>query len=195
MDNTISRIVIVDDNESERKVLRGLLEDSGFEVVAEGANGAQAIEICKETTPDLVIMDVSMPVKDGITAAGEINRLCHTAVILLTACDDDETIKRAVDAGVMGYLAKPVRHEELLASVKLAISRFGEAEHIKKENRDLKNTLQARKIVERAKGLLMEKEGLSEAEAFSRIRKISMDRRQSMAAIAEIIIHALEEKR
>lgn len=195
MDNAIRRIVIVDDNESERKVLKGLLEDGGFSVVAEGANGAEAVEICKAKSPDLVIMDVSMPVKDGIEAAGEINRFCHTAVILLTACDDDETIKKAVDAGVMGYLAKPVRHEELMASVKLAISRFEEAELIKKENRDLKNTLQARKIVERAKGLLMEKEGLSEAEAFSRIRKISMDRRQSMAAIAEIIIHALEEKR
>ncbi|MBI5887562.1 MAG: response regulator [Deltaproteobacteria bacterium] len=189
------KIAIIDDNASERTVLKGLAEDSGFTVVAEGANGQEAVDICRLKSPGLVIMDVKMPVKDGIEAAAEISRLCPTPVVLLTASDDEDTITRAVEAGVMGYLVKPVRQEDITPAIKLAMSRFLEFEMLKRENRDLKNTLQARKAIEKAKGLLMEKEGLSEAAAFARIRKISMDRRQSMTDIAEIIITALEDKK
>ncbi len=191
----MKKIAIIDDDASERAVLKGLVAECGFTVVAEGVNGMEAVEICRTKSPDLVIMDVKMPVKDGIEAVAEINRLCPTPVVLLTASDDNETITRAVEAGVMGYLLKPVRQEEIAPAAALAISRFIEFEMLKKENRDLKNTLQARKAIEKAKGLLMEKEGLSEAAAFSRIRKISMDRRQSMTDIAGIIITALEEKK
>ena len=197
------KIAIIDDNASERTVLKGLVEDSGFAVVAEGINGQEAVDICRLKSPDLVIMDVKMPVKDGvkggikggIEAAAEISRLCPTPVVLLTASDDEDTINRAVEAGVMGYLIKPVRQEDITPAIKLAMSRFLEFEILKRENRDLKNSLQARKAIEKAKGLLMEKEGLSEAAAFARIRKISMDRRQSMTDIAEIIITALEDKK
>lgn len=189
------KIAVVDDNPSERLVLKGFLEDAGLTLVAEGTDGTQALEICRLTSPDLLIMDVKMPGKDGIEAAEEIARCCPTPIVLLTGCDDEETIKRAAEAGVMGYLMKPVRAEEIAPSVELAISRFSEFTALRKENEDLKNTLQARKLIEKAKGLLMEREGLSEAESFTRIRKISMDKRKPMAEVAEVIIMAFDKGR
>lgn len=189
------RIAIVDDNPMERLVLKGFLEDAGFTLVAEGVSGTEALGICRLNSPDLLIMDVKMPGKDGIEAAEEISRCCPTPIVLLTGCDDEETIKRAAEAGVMGYLMKPVRGEEIAPSVELAISRFSEFTALRKENEDLKNTLQARKLIEKAKGLLMEREGLSETESFTRIRKISMDKRKSMAEVAEVIIMAFDKGR
>ncbi len=187
-------IAIIDDDVSGRTVLKGLIEESGFHVVAEGGNGAEAIGICRDRSPDLIIMDVKMPVKDGIEAAAEINRLYQTPVVILTARDDEDTVKRAASAGVMGYLVKPVRLEELIPAIELAMSRSLEFKTLRKENEDLKKTLRARKVIEKAKGLLMEKEKISEEEAFSRIRKISMDKRKTMAEIAEVIILALEKE-
>lgn len=187
-------IAIIDDDVSGRTILKGLVEESGFHVVAEGGNGAEAIGICRDRSPDLIIMDVKMPVKDGIEAAAEINRLYQTPVVILTARDDEDTVKRAASAGVMGYLVKPVRIEELIPAIELAISRSLEFKTLRKENEDLKKTLRARKVIEKAKGLLMEKEKISEEEAFSRIRKISMDKRKTMAEIAEVIILALEKE-
>lgn len=189
------RIAIVDDNPTERLVLKGFIEDAGFTLVAEGASGTEALGICRLKSPDLLIMDVKMPGKDGIEAAEEIGRCCPTPIVLLTGCDDDETIKRAAEAGVMAYLVKPVRAEEIAPSVELAISRFSEFTALRKENEDLKNTLQARKLIEKAKGLLMEREGISETESFARIRKISMDKRKSMAEVAEVIIMAFDKGR
>ncbi len=139
-------------------------------------------------------MDYKMPVKDGIEAAVEIGKTCPTAVVLLTAYDDEKTIRTAAEAGVMAYLVKPVRPEELLPAVEVAISRFKEFEALRKENVGLKDAVEARKIIEKAKGLLMEKEGLNENEAFVRIRNISMDRRKTMREIAEILVLALEGK-
>lgn len=187
-------IAIIDDDASERLVLKGLAEERGLNVMAEGTNGAEAIRICETSSPDLIIMDVKMPVKDGIEAAIEISRRFPVPVVLLTARDDEETIKRAAEAGVMAYLMKPLRQEELIPTIELAISRFKEFEMLRRENRDLKNTLQARKVIEKAKGLLMEREKITEGEAFSRIRKISMDKRKSMTDIAEVIILAFEKK-
>ncbi|HLC17442.1 MAG TPA: response regulator [Thermodesulfobacteriota bacterium] len=189
----MTRIAIIDDDASERAVLKGLVEESGFEVAGEGENGEEALAICSATSPDLVIMDVKMPVMDGIEAAREINRSHPTPVVLLTATDDPETIRRAVEAGVMAYLTKPVRLEDLLPAVELAVSRFREFEVLRKENLDLKKTLEARKIIEKAKGILMETQKVSEKEAFTRIRKESMDRRKSMKEIAEEIIISLGE--
>lgn len=189
------RIAVVDDNPAERLVLKGFLEDAGLTLVAEGVNGTQALDICRLNSPDLLIMDVRMPGKDGIEAAEEIGRYCPTPIVLLTGCDDDETIRRAAEAGVMGYLMKPVRAEEIAPSVELAISRFNEFTALRKENEDLKNTLQARKLIEKAKGLLMEREGLSETDSFARIRKISMDKRKTMAEVAEVIIMAFDKGR
>jgi response regulator NasT len=187
------KIAVVDDNPSERLVLKGFLEEAGLSIVAEGVSGTEALDICRLKSPDLLIMDVKMPGKDGIEAAGEIARLCPTPIVLLTGCDDEETIRRAAEAGVMGYLMKPVRAEEIAPSVELAITMFNEFNALRKENEDLRNTLQARKKIEKAKGLLMEREGLSETDAFTRIRKISMDKRKTMAEVAEVIIMALDK--
>lgn len=189
------KIAVVDDNPTERFILRGFLEDAGIEVVAEGSDGSEALALCRLHSPDLLIMDVKMPGKDGIEAASEIGRSCPTPIVLLTGCDDEETIKKAAEAGVMAYLVKPVRAEELAPSVELAITRFKEFMELRRENEALKSTIQARKLIEKAKGLLMEREGLSEADSFTRIRKISMDKRKSMAEVAEVIIMAFDKGR
>lgn len=189
----MKRIAVVDDSASERLVLKGFIEAAGFAFDGEGANGLEAIEICRERRPDLLIMDLHMPVKDGINAAEEISRSCPTPIVLLTADEDGETARKAALAGVMGYLVKPVRAEELAPVIEMAISNFNELKALKEENDNLKKTLEARKIIAKAKGLLMEKENLSEREAFGRIRRISMDKRKGMAEIAEVLIMALEK--
>jgi len=189
------KIAVVDDNPNERLVLKGFLEDAGFMVVAEGADGAEALAICRQYLPDLLIMDVKMPGKDGLEAAFEIAGNCPTPIVLLTGCDDEETVKKAAEAGVMAYLVKPVRAEEIPPAVELAITRFREFNELRKENEALRSTIQARKLIEKAKGLLMEREGLSEADAFTRIRKISMDKRKTMAEVAEVIIMAFDKGR
>ncbi len=187
----MKRVAVIDDDSAERVVLRGLIEDAGFEVSAEGGSAGEALDICLRQRPDVVLMDVRMPGADGIEATMEINLNSPTPVVLSTGSDDPGTIKRAVEAGVMAYLAKPVRAEELSAAIELAASRFAEFERLRGENADLKETLEARKLTERAKGLLMEKEGLTEGEAYARIRKISMDRRKTMREVAAILIEAL----
>jgi len=189
------RIAVVDDNPNERLVLKGFLEDAGFTVAAEGADGAEALSICRQYLPDLLIMDVKMPGKDGIEAAIEIAGSCPTPIVLLTGCDDEDTVKKAASSGVMAYLVKPVRAEEIVPAVELAITRFREFVELRKENEALRSTIQARKLIEKAKGLLMDKEGLSEADAFTRIRKISMDKRKTMAEVAEVIIMAFDKGR
>ncbi len=191
----VRKVVIIDDNTDQRFVLKGLLTDIGCEVIGEGKSGLDAVDLMQKLSPDAVLMDVKLPGMDGIEAVMAINQLKPAPVILLTAKKDEETIKRAVDAGVMAYLVKPVRAEELMPTIELAISRFNEFQAVLKENMDLKETIEARKIIERTKGLLMEKEGLSEREAFSRIQKLSMDKRRPMKEIAEILIAALEGRR
>lgn len=187
-------VAIIDDNASERLVVKGLAEESGLKVIAEGANGEEAVAVCKGKKPDLVIMDVKMPVMDGVEAAARIARECPTPVILLTASDDEETVRRAVGAGVFAFLVKPVRFESLLPAAELAVARFEEFSLLRKENAELKGAMEARKTIEKAKGLLMEKEGITEAEAFARIRRISMDKRKTMKEVAEVILLALEKK-
>ncbi len=189
----MKRIAIADDDRASRLVLKGLVQECGYSVVAEAANGVEAVEVCLKNSPDLIIMDVGMPVKDGIAAAADINRLCPMPVVILTAKDDEDTVRRAIEAGVMGYLVKPVRIEELTPAIELAISRFVEWNSVRKENLDLKTELASRKTIEKAKGLLMSKEGMTENEAFTRLRKISMDRRKTMVEIAEVIILAFEK--
>lgn len=189
------KIIVVDDNQDQRFVLKGLLTDIGCEVIGEGKSGLEAVELLQKLSPDAILMDVKLPGMDGIEAAMAINKLKPTPVILLTAKKDEETIKRAVEAGIMAYLVKPIREEDLLPAIELAISRFREFQVVRKENIDLRESIEARKAIERAKGLLMEKEGLSESDAFSRIQKISMDRRRPMKEIAEILITALEGRK
>ncbi|MBI5561138.1 MAG: response regulator [Deltaproteobacteria bacterium] len=187
----LKKAAIVDDEPSERFVLRGLLEERGWEVVGEGADGKDALKICVETRPDVLIMDVNMPGKDGIQAAGDIHAQCPTPIVLLTGKEDENAVKLAAKAGVKAYLVKPVREDELFAAIELAASQFMEFERLRKENIYLKNALETRKVVERAKGLLMKKEKMTEEGAYSKIQKISMDRRISMKEVAEIIISTL----
>lgn len=189
------KIAIIDDEPTVREILKDMITEAGYQVAAEGATGEDAVEICRSGGVDLVIMDVGLPKKDGLEAAREINRKHPTPVVMLTAKADPETIRRATEAGVMAYLVKPVRFEELAPAIELAIGRFDEFKLLRDENRDLKETLEARKTIEKAKGLLMEKEGLTEAQAFQRIRKASMDRRSSMKEVAEVVLTALEDKR
>ncbi len=189
----MEKVVIVDDEESIRLALKGLLEERGYEVVAEGSDGTQALEICLEHRPHVVIMDISMPNMDGLEAAEEIRESCPTPIILLTGLDKEHG-ERAVKAGVLAYLTKPVRDKELFTAIELAISRHEEFEALKDENKALKATLESRKVVEKAKGLLMEREGLNEQEAYTRIQKTSMDKRTSMKQVAEIIISTFQKE-
>ncbi len=188
----MKRVAIIDDDEGLRKVLRGYLEDAGYEVVAEGSDGSEALSICSSTSPDVLLLDIAMTNVDGLSAAAELNTKRPTAIVLITANDDRDTLKKAAEAGVMGYLAKPVREEELIGAVELASSMFGEFSRLKKENDNLKDLIEARKVIERAKGLLMDKEGLTEKEAFIRLRKASMDKRMNMKDIAEVILSTHE---
>jgi response regulator NasT len=182
------RIAIIDDNPSERLVLRLLMEENGYSVVAEGGDGDEALRICKEEVPDIVIMDIGLPNKDGIEATIEIAAQCMVPVVLLTGRDDEETVKRAMTSGAMAYMIKPVVESTLVAAIELAISRYAEFLGLKKENAKLKDALETRKMVERAKGILMQRDDISEDEAYARLRKISMDRRTSMKAVAEIVL-------
>ncbi len=182
------RVVIVDDSSSERLVMRLLMEEKGYCVVAESGDGDEVVDICLESSPDVVIMDIGLPNKDGIEATIDIATKCPVPVVLVTGRDDEETVRKAAGSGAMAYLVKPVIESVLFAAIELAINRYSEFAELKKENAELKNTIAARKIVERAKGILMQQGDISEGEAYARLRKISMDRRLPMKDVAEIVI-------
>ena len=182
------RTLVIDDHLPSRTFLVRALKEKGFEVAGEGTSGKGALRLAKETAPDVILMAVGLADMDGIRAAQAIMEESPLPVILLTSHYDAETIERTKGAGVMAYLIKPLREEELLPTVELAISRFAEFVSLRRENEDLKKTLEARKAIERAKGILMQRQGLSEAEAFALIQKKSMDTRKSMAEIAQAIV-------
>ncbi len=165
-----------------------MLGHLGYEVVGEASDGRSAVELAKKLLPDLIIMDIKMPDMDGISAAGEIARDHIAPVVLLTAYSENSLIGRAKDAGVCGYLVKPFRETELMPVIELALARFNELRDLEREVTDLKDALETRKLVERAKGVLMEVHGLREADAFNRMRKTSMDNRKSMREVAEAIL-------
>jgi len=182
------RVLVIDDHPLSRTFLVRVLKEKGFEVAGEGTSGKGALRLAKETAPDVILMAVGLADMDGVCAAQAIMEESPLPVILLTSHYDAETIERTKGAGVMAYLIKPLREEELLPTVELAISRFAEFVSLRRENEDLKKTLEARKAIERAKGILMQRQGLSEAEAFALIQKKSMDTRKSMAEIAQAIV-------
>ena len=186
------KILIVDDQDKPRNALKMALLGSGYEVIGEGKTGKEAIELSESLRPDLILMDVKMPEMDGIAATKEINHRYPMPIIICSVKRDEGTIQRAKEAGVMGYLIKPVREEELKASIELAILRFKEFEALRREVEDLKEALEARKVIEKAKGILMEKDGIREREAFRKIQKLSMDNRKSMKDVAEAIIMTLK---
>ncbi len=187
-----TRVVIADDESIIRMDLKEMLSGLGYQVVGEAGDGRQAINMARELKPDLVIMDIKMPEMDGISAARVLTEEKIAPVLLLTAYSQQELVAGAREAGVVGYIVKPFRQDELMPAIEVALSRFREFRELEKEMGDLKETLEARKVIERAKGVLMDQYGLKEADAFRRIQKLSMDTRKSMREIAEAILLARE---
>jgi AmiR/NasT family two-component response regulator len=186
------RVVIADDESIIRLDLRETLQRMGHLVVAEAGDGRAAVELVRQHRPDLAILDVKMPELDGVEAAKEIAKDRLAPVLLLTAYSQQELVKRAMDAGVFGYVVKPFTESELLPAMGVAIARFGEFNAISAEAESLSTALETRKVVDRAKGLLMDRHGLKEQDAFRRIQQQSMNSRKSMREIAEAIIIAHE---
>lgn len=182
------RIIIADDESLIRLDLREMLGHLGYDVIAEAGDGRTALDLAKKLQPDLVIMDIKMPEVDGIMAAEELTRERIAPVVLLTAYSDQGLVERAKDAGVVGYVVKPFRETELMPVIELCMARFAEFRSLESEVGKLEEALEARKLIERAKGVLMEVHGLRESEAFHRIRKTSMDARKSMKEVAEAIL-------
>ena len=186
------RVLIAEDETIIRLDLRDLLERSGLEVCAEAHDGEEAVELARSAAPDLAIMDVKMPKLDGIEAARRILGERPIPIVMLTAYGQQELVSRAVEAGVFGYLVKPFREQDLLPAIQTARARHEELVALREEAESLADALAARKAIERAKGLLMEREGLSEQDAFARLRKASQLSGRPLKVVAEALIATLE---
>jgi two-component system, response regulator PdtaR len=185
---TPRRVLIAEDEALIRLDLKEMLEEAGYEVVGEAADGQQAIELTEELRPDLVILDVKMPGLDGISAAEQIVAAATAPVIMLTAFSQRELVERAAEAGAMAYLVKPFDKSDLVPAIEVAISRYQQLRALAGEVDDLTERLETRKLLDRAKGRLQTDHGMSEPEAFRWIQKASMDRRSSMRAVAEAVL-------
>jgi len=181
-------VVIVDDSPGSRSTLGGALKRLGFEVAGEGSSGAEALRLARTLRPDVLFLTVGLQDMDGLTVAAHILEPLPIPILILSSRLDQELIQRAKEVGVMAYLLKPLRAEELLPAIELAISRFEKFKTLRQENADLRRNLEDRKLIERAKGILMERERISEQQAFARIQKTSMNTRRSMAEIAQAIL-------
>ena len=187
-----TRLVIADDESLIRMNLKETLVGLGYLVVGEAGDGVSAINLARELRPDMVIMDIKMPKLDGIKAAEVLTQERLAPVVLLTAYSDRDLVERAKEAGVVSYLVKPFREADLLPALEVAMARFMELRALDKQLGDLKESLETRKVVERAKGFLMEKQGLSETEAFRKIQQLSMNTRKPMKEIAQSIMLAAQ---
>lgn len=183
-----TRVVIAEDEALIRLDLKEMLEEEGYQVVGEAGDGQRAVELAEEHRPDLVILDVKMPVLDGISAAERIAKERIAPVLMLTAFSQRELVDRARDAGAMAYLVKPFSKSDLVPAIEMAVSRFTELRALEKEIADLSLRLETRKLVDRAKSVLQSKYGLTEPAAFRWIQKTSMDRRMSMHQVAQAVI-------
>ncbi|MBB2912930.1 response regulator NasT [Streptosporangium becharense] len=186
--STQRRVVIAEDEALIRLDLKEMLEEEGYAVVAEAADGETAVKLAMEHRPDLVILDVKMPVLDGISAAEQIVTQRVAPCLILTAFSQRDLVERARDAGAMAYLVKPFTKSDLVPAIEMAVSRHQEIAALEREVGTLSERLETRKLVERAKGLLMERHGWSEPQAFRWIQKASMDRRLSMRQVAQIVV-------
>lgn len=182
------RVVVAEDETLIRLDIIEILRGEGFDVVGEADNGEKALDLARELKPDLVLMDVKMPVMDGISAAEKIVKERIAPVVLLTAFSQKELVERARDAGAMAYVVKPFTPADLVPAIEIALSRYEEIKILEAEVHDLQDRFETRKLVERAKSLLTTKMGLTEPEAFRWIQKTSMDRRLSMREVADTII-------
>ncbi len=185
----MAKILITDDDPIIRLDIRITLENAGYQVVGEAGDGIEAVKLCEEFRPDLVLMDIKMPLFNGLNAAKLINDrgLCD-CIIILTAYSMDEYVKDAAEQGIMGYLVKPVSAQTLIPAVEVALARAAGIRKLREEIADTKQAVKDRKVIERAKGILMRKEGLTEDDAYKKLRKLSMDRRCPMAVIAEMLV-------
>lgn len=184
-------VVVAEDEALIRLDIVEILKDQGFDVVAETDNGKTAVELAQKHHPDLVLMDVKMPIMDGITAAEEITKEQIAPVVLLTAFSQKELVDRAVDAGAMAYVVKPFTPNDLIPAIEVAMSRYEQIRALEKEVGTIRDQFETRKLVDRAKSLLITKMNLTEPEAFRWIQKTSMDRRLSMREVSDTIIKQL----
>ncbi len=184
-------VLVVEDETIIRLDIVELLTGAGYNVVAEADNGELAVELAKEHNPDVVLMDVQMPVMDGITAAEKIVEAGIAPVVLLTAFSQPDLVERAQQAGAMAYVVKPFTEHDLLPAIEVAVGRFAQMKQLESEISDLKQRFETRKLVDRAKSLLTEQMNLSEPEAFRWIQKTSMNKRMSMQQVAEAVIDQL----
>lgn len=185
------RVLVAEDEALIRLDLVEMLREEGYQVVGEAADGEQAVEMATDLKPDLVILDVKMPKMDGIEAASKITSDRIAPVVILTAFSQRDLILRARDAGTMAYLVKPFAKRDLVPAVELAVSRFAELQALEAEVAGLTDRLETRKLIDRAKGLLMSGQGLSEPEAFRWIQRTAMDRRTTMKAVAQIVVESI----
>ena len=182
------KVVIAEDEAIIRLDLKEMLEEEGLDVVGEASDGEAAIRLAREKEPDLVIMDVKMPGMDGLTAAEKINAEQLAAVLILTAFSQKELVQRAAEAGAMGYLVKPFQKSDLLPAIDIALARHSELKALKEESASLEEQLTTRKLLDRAKGRLIDEKGMSEADAFRYIQKRAMNERRSMRQVAEELL-------
>ncbi len=189
MEKNETSIVIIDDEPITRMDLREMLENAGYHILGEAADGFDAIELCRERLPDLVLMDIKMPLLDGLSAAKIINEenLAGT-VILLTAYNEKEFVNGAKQNGVSGYLIKPIDETRLVPNIELAVARSMELKMLKKEFEKVSERLENRRLIEQAKGIVMKNKGLCEQEAYDYIRKLSQMKNISMKRVSEIIL-------
>lgn len=189
------RVVVAEDESLIRLDIVEILQDNGFDVVGEAGDGETAVALATELKPDVVVMDVKMPQLDGISAAERLSKNHVAPVVLLTAFSQKELVERASDAGAMAYVVKPFTPNDLLPAIEIALSRYQQIMTLEAEVADMVERFETRKLVDRAKGLLNEKMGLSEPEAFRWIQKASMDRRLTMHDVALAIIDQLAPKK
>lgn len=185
------RVLVAEDEALIRLDLVEMLREEGYEVVGEAGDGEQAVGMATSLRPDLVILDVKMPKLDGIDAAAQITGDRVAPVVILTAFSQRDLVERAREAGTMAYLVKPFAKRDLVPAIELAVSRFTELQALESEVAGLNDRLEARKLIDRAKGLLMSGQGLTEPDAFRWIQRTAMDKRTSMKAVAEIIIESM----
>lgn len=184
-------MLLAEDEALIRLDLKEMLEEEGYEVVGEAGDGETAVRLATELRPDLVILDVKMPVLDGIAAAEQVVKARIAPVVILTAFSQRDLVERAREAGAMAYLVKPFQKKDLLPAIEMAVSRFAEIIALEGEVADLTGRLEARKLVDRAKGVLQTQHGLTEPEAFRWIQRASMDQRRSMRTVAQDVVDGL----
>lgn len=187
------RVLIAEDEALIRLDLAEMLREEGYQVVGEAGDGQEAVELAESLRPDLVIMDVKMPRRDGIDAAAEIAGKRIAPVVVLTAFSQRDLVEKARDAGAMAYLVKPFSITDLVPAIEVAISRFREISQLEREVVTLGERLEARKIIERAKGLLQARHAMTEPEAFSWMQRAAMDQRTTMKRVAEVVLETLQE--